>query len=85
LHKRRKNYLASLRCEEAQWVDPRGMAIEEFGNVDNPMLEACPAEQGHPIVRWQSRSEQRFTDLGGFLACLDHAERQFRRPRSPKL
>lgn len=73
----RREQCVAFDATKSRWVDAHGMAIEDFGNVDNLMLEACLAEQGYPIVRWQCRSKQRFTDLGGFQACLDLAVRHF--------
>ena len=34
-----------------RWVDESGMAIEDFGNADNLMIDACLSEQGRPLVR----------------------------------
>ena len=35
-----------LRRRLATWVDESGMAIEDFGNADNLMIDACLSEQG---------------------------------------
>jgi nucleoside 2-deoxyribosyltransferase len=59
------------------WRDPTGMEIENFGNADNLMLDACLAEQGRPIVRRRTSEAERFTALDGFVACLGLAKRHF--------
>jgi nucleoside 2-deoxyribosyltransferase len=60
-----------------RWVDRCGMAIEDFGNADNLMLDSCLAERMFPIVRRRCRPEHKFTDLGGFVACLELARTHF--------
>jgi nucleoside 2-deoxyribosyltransferase len=60
-----------------QWLDALRMAIEHFGNADNLMLDACLAEQGHPLVRHCASAANRFTDLDGFVRCLELARQQF--------
>jgi nucleoside 2-deoxyribosyltransferase len=60
-----------------RWVDRCGMTVENFGNSDNLMLDQCLAEPGHPIVRRQAPPEGRFTDLDGFVACLELASEHF--------
>ena len=57
------------------WRDPMGMTIEDFGNADNLMIDACLAEGGFPILRREVAPEDRFSDLGGFEACLEIAQR----------
>jgi nucleoside 2-deoxyribosyltransferase len=52
------------------WRDAAGMAIEDFGNADNLMIDATFAEQGRPIFRHAGRPEDGFRDLTGFEACL---------------
>jgi len=37
------------------WRDPSLMSIEDFGNADNLMIDACLAEQGRPLVRVEAR------------------------------
>jgi nucleoside 2-deoxyribosyltransferase len=53
------------------WRDSAGMAIENFGNADNLMIDRALVEHGgHPIVRHGAPPEQRFRDLTAFEACL---------------
>jgi nucleoside 2-deoxyribosyltransferase len=59
------------------WCDPQGMSIEDFGNADNLMIDACLAEQGRPLVRIETSEKERFTALAGFKACLERAAREF--------
>ncbi|HTS92448.1 MAG TPA: nucleoside 2-deoxyribosyltransferase [Stellaceae bacterium] len=53
------------------WVDAAGMAVEDFGNADNLMLDAGLREGGYPLIRIAVPAEERFRDLRGFEACLD--------------
>lgn len=64
---------AAFDADARLWRDGAGMAIEDFGNADNLMLDMTLAEQGHPIVRHAAAPEERFRDLGGFEACLGQA------------
>ncbi|HEX8168025.1 MAG TPA: nucleoside 2-deoxyribosyltransferase [Beijerinckiaceae bacterium] len=59
------------------WRDPQGMSIEDFGNADNLMIDACLAEQGRPLIRIETSKEERFTALKGFEACLGLAALEF--------
>src|SRR3954463_2659635 len=36
--------------QDGVWRDQYGMRVEDFGNADNLMIDACLAEQGHPLV-----------------------------------
>ena len=58
------------------WRDPLGMVAEDFGNTDNLMLDEALAAQGRKIHRHDVPREGRFTDLGGFIACLEEARGQ---------
>ncbi len=64
------------------WRDPDGMAVEDFGNSDNLMLDETLAAQGRRIHRRKAASAARFTDLEGFEACLVEARRVFTVRRS---
>lgn len=75
LARMRRDGAATFDAQRGRWIDPSGMTIEDFGNVDNLMLDACLAEQSRPIVRRQSAPERRFTDLDGFVVCLALARR----------
>src|SRR5215217_3105026 len=59
------------------WRDPSLMSIEDFGNADNLMIDACLAEQGRPLVRVEARADELFAALDGFEACLRMAAREF--------
>lgn len=50
--------------------DADGLAVEEFGNADNLMIDQCLIAAGHPIVRRAVGAGALFTDLTGFEACL---------------
>jgi nucleoside 2-deoxyribosyltransferase len=73
-----EDFLARVkRTEAAQydpvakaWRDSAGMTIENFGNVDNLMIDATLVQQGRSIVRRARTGEARFRDLTGFEECL---------------
>jgi len=50
------------------WRDHDGLLVEDFGNADNLMLDACLADAGAPMVRAARTCD--LADLGGFEACL---------------
>jgi len=67
---------AGLAAREGKgWRDPLGMLVEDFGNADNLMIDACLAEGGYPMVRIEVAEKDRFRDLRGFEACLELARR----------
>ena len=62
----------------AQWFDRGDMLIEDFGNVDNLMIDAYLAEQGEDrFVRRMTAQSAAFDDLDGFVECLQRASRHF--------
>lgn len=53
------------------WRDVNGMAIENFGNADNLMIDNSLIEHGgYPIVRHSASRDSLFHDLVGFERCL---------------
>jgi nucleoside 2-deoxyribosyltransferase len=50
------------------WRDGDGLMVEDFGNADNLMLDACLADAGAPVVR--ATTTCALADLAGFEACL---------------
>ena len=56
------------RDAQGVWHDRDGMLVEDFGNADNLMLDACLADTGAPIVR--AAKTCALADLAGFEACL---------------
>jgi nucleoside 2-deoxyribosyltransferase len=50
------------------WRDRDGLMVEDFGNADNLMLDACLADAGAPLVRAVRACG--LADLGGFETCL---------------
>jgi nucleoside 2-deoxyribosyltransferase len=77
LDRLKRNHLAAFDKTTSQWRDHSGMTIENFENADNLMLDACLAEQGHPIIRRQVIAARRFGDLEGFVNCLEWARQHF--------
>jgi hypothetical protein len=61
--------------------DPDGMALEDWGLVDNLMLESCIARSGGRLVIHPAPPPEIFTSLAGFEECL----RQLSRDRLPQL
>ena len=49
------------------------MAVEEFGLVDNLMLDGSVVSSGGMLVIENAPAGERFTFLGGFEKCLRHA------------
>ncbi len=53
------------------WRDSNGMAIENFGNADNLMIDNALIVHGGPqIVRHAAPPDRLFQDLTGFESCL---------------
>ena len=53
------------------WRDANAMAVEDFGNADNLMIDQAVAEHGGcPIVRHDARPTETHRDLTGFETCL---------------
>jgi nucleoside 2-deoxyribosyltransferase len=48
--------------------DAEGVLVEDFGNADNLMIDACLAANGHCLIRHDGAG--RLDDLHGFEACL---------------
>jgi nucleoside 2-deoxyribosyltransferase len=64
---------AVLAFDEGQnlWRDANAMAVEDFGNADNLMIDTGLIEHGgHPVVRRDVPAAELFYDLGGFETCL---------------
>jgi nucleoside 2-deoxyribosyltransferase len=80
-----QSYVERTRLKEALifdserniWRDADAMAVEDFGNADNLMIDWAVAEHGgFPIVRHDALSEVQ-RDLTGFEACLRLAAEAF--------
>ncbi|ACB94452.1 nucleoside 2-deoxyribosyltransferase [Beijerinckia indica] len=50
--------------------DSTGLMVEDFGNADNLMIDACLALQNHPLVVVDAPQDQLYEDLTGFEQCL---------------
>ena len=59
------------------WRDADGMSAEDFGLVDNLMIDGALDAQGRRIHRAPVPAGVRFTDLGGFRTCLEEARAHF--------
>jgi nucleoside 2-deoxyribosyltransferase len=62
--------------EDRVWRGRHGMRVEDFGNADNLMIDACLAEQGHPLVRVNVPDGDLYCDLAGFEECLRLAAKE---------
>jgi len=53
------------------WRDKNSMAIENFDNADNLMIDNALIEHGgYPMVRHNAHADELFSDLTGFEMCL---------------
>jgi nucleoside 2-deoxyribosyltransferase len=68
--------LGAARDANGVWRDGDGMMVEDFGNADNLMLDACLADAGAPMVR--AAKTCALADLDGFEACLRLAVQRLR-------
>jgi nucleoside 2-deoxyribosyltransferase len=82
------NYFDRTKLKEAPvfdssqkvWRDGDDMALEDFGNADNLMIDWAVAEHGgFPIVRHDARPRETYRDLTGFETCLRLAAEAFSR------
>ena len=62
------------------WRDEDGMSVENFGNADNLMIDACLSGAGRPLIRVPVARSERYRDLRGFEECLRLADRELRGP-----
>jgi len=58
----------ATRDPNGVWRDRDGLMVEDFGNADNLMLDACLADAGAPLVRAAATCP--LHDLEGFEICL---------------
>lgn len=61
------------------WIDADGLHAEDFGLVENLMLDCALRDAGFPLVVHHCDSAARFTDLAAFEACLRLARDHFAR------
>ena len=59
------------------------MRVEDFGNADNLMIDACLAEQGHRLVRVNVAVGDPYCDLAGFEECLRLATKELLTAAAP--
>lgn len=73
----RRSPEAVYDTDSRAWRDALGMSVEDFGNADNLMIDACLAEQGRIFHRLAVPPEERFRAMDGFIACLKEAQSTF--------
>lgn len=57
----------------AAFEDEHQMALEQFGLVDNLMIDAAIIESGGAVIRKAAEPAGRYTDLAAFEACVAQA------------
>ncbi len=55
-----------------------GMYVENFGNIDNLMIDACFSDQGRSIISCEASEGNIFSDLTGFSACVELAAKEMK-------
>lgn len=66
----RKSGLLDPDARGARPKDRGGLFVEDFGNRDNLMIDACFAAQGTAFVAIEAAHGNVFEDLSGFEICL---------------
>ena len=64
------------RPSDGQPADANHMAIEDFDQVDNLMLESAIVEAGFDVVRTAVPADRLYRDLQGFEACVEQAAKR---------
>lgn len=68
----------TLRPSDGQPADANHMAVEDFDQVDNLMLESAIVEAGFEVVRTDVPADRLYRDLQGFEACVGQAAARLR-------
>ena len=75
----------AVRDEAERWRDADSMAVEDFGLVDNLMLDGGIRAAGGILVAREAPASGRWRDLTGFEDCVRHLTRRgLRPPASPR-
>ncbi len=69
--KRRKAPLPGIVFEDSQ-----KLGVEQFGFVDNLMIDASIHESGAAVVTGKTKRRERYTDLTAFEACVQQAAKK---------
>lgn len=69
----RERVAGAGQTQNGSWQDANGWLIEDFGNADNLMIDACLALPGNGLVRVHAAGH--LDDLDGFEQCLRMAAR----------
>jgi nucleoside 2-deoxyribosyltransferase len=67
------------RDKEGKLRDNNDMSIEEFGMVDNLMIQGCVNGSGGKLIIEEAPKDERFTYLIGFEQCLRYAREIWRK------
>jgi nucleoside 2-deoxyribosyltransferase len=65
------------RNKDGKLRDTNEMVVEEWGLIDNLMLDGCISKSGGVFVIENARKDEVYTDLSGFRKCLMHAKTAF--------
>ena len=66
----------TTRPSDGQPADANNMAVEDFDQVDNLMLESAIVEAGFEVVRTDVPADRLYRDLQGFEACVEQATKR---------
>ena len=64
------------RPSDGEPADANHMAVEDFDQVDNLMLESAIVEAGFEVVRTDVPADRLYRDLQGFEACVEQAAKR---------
>lgn len=68
------------RAADGRWYDAEGLAIEDFGLVDNLMIDGGIRAAGGVLTVADRSGADRWRDLAAFTACVRHLTRRAPRP-----
>jgi nucleoside 2-deoxyribosyltransferase len=67
--------IGARHTPEGTWRDGEGLLVEDFGCVDNLMIDAAVLASGGVLVTRAVPLERRWTDLEAFAVCVAEAAR----------
>lgn len=70
-------YGGDLRTDELGAIrGPDGLELENYGMIDNLMLDGGIENRKGAIIRHEAAPDELYSDMGGFEKCLEAASRQ---------
>ncbi len=73
----RERVAGATRNAAGEWRDADGNSVEDFGNADNLMIDACLSQPGNMLIRCEGGG--RLDDLVAFEQCLQFAAGRLQR------